>query len=340
MLAPSPGSRWPRDWDTSRMVFGAAALSLSFGCFFINAITAARWPTFRTIPQAYTTVALVFLAPAKRWAWSMPSDSMDRGFLVTQGRLGGHAHLGLLGWLALTLMGVSYQLVPMFEVVRRGMRRAWPALAITAAATAVGAPLLMTDPDPTVRFTIAVAFAAGPLLWLVDTARLLRPLAAQAGHPLPRHLRLSRLPSRRDCGRDRRCDGRECSTRRRGSAIAARVWGAPSAVGRRDVYRELFQDRPSSSGMRGTLAGHVRVPLLAASRTPASHMPSLSSMRSPSSSWLAALAGSLSAVHAGGWLLAVTGVTHAALASVLTRHPSREAVSAAAAAARPGTVLP
>lgn len=73
-------------------------------------------------------------------------------------------------------MGVSYQLVPMFQVVPKGTPRfALAALATTAVATsACGAITLMTDPAMPVRVAVAVAMAAGPALWFYDVARMLR----------------------------------------------------------------------------------------------------------------------------------------------------------------------
>jgi hypothetical protein len=99
-------------------------------------------------------------------------------FPVTMGRLAGHAHMGLIGWLALVVMGTSYQLVPMFNVVNRARPRfGWWALAITAAAALGGGLALMSDPSRPLRLGIAVLMLAGPSLWSVDTVRLLRARA-------------------------------------------------------------------------------------------------------------------------------------------------------------------
>jgi hypothetical protein len=96
-------------------------------------------------------------------------------FPVTMGRLAGHAHFGLIGWLGLTVMGVAYQLVPMFNVVqRRHPVAGGRILAFTAPAVLAGGLVLMTDPGPGVRLSVAVLLAAGPAAWGIEMLLLMR----------------------------------------------------------------------------------------------------------------------------------------------------------------------
>jgi hypothetical protein len=95
-------------------------------------------------------------------------------FPITMGALSAHAHLGLVGWLAMMVMGVSYQLTPMFSVIHGERPRfAWAALALTVATLAAFASVLPFNPGAGVRIGLAVALAAGPALWLADMWRLL-----------------------------------------------------------------------------------------------------------------------------------------------------------------------
>jgi hypothetical protein len=120
-------------------------------------------------------VGLVFLAAAGSVGITYAGTLEHLWFPVTLGRLAGHAHLGLVGWLAVVLMGVSYQVVPMFNVIHeRSPRFGRPALWITATSAAVGSVWLMADPAWQGRVVIAVAMAAGPLLWGWDMQALLR----------------------------------------------------------------------------------------------------------------------------------------------------------------------
>lgn len=168
-------------WDVRWMSVAGVGVVFSFLFFLVNAVPAVRWmrggPTMRVYLS--TSVALLAVTAGFGITWAGALEHL--WFPVTLGRLGGHAHLGLLGWLALTIMGVAYQLVPMFLVVQHAKPRfARSAFLVTVAAAAIGAPVLMTDPGPGLRAAIAVAFAAGPALWAVDIALLFRSRSRRA----------------------------------------------------------------------------------------------------------------------------------------------------------------
>lgn len=95
-------------------------------------------------------------------------------FTITLDRIAAHAHLGLLGWLGLTVMGVSYQLVPMFNVVRGTEARfSRAALVVTVLAVVAFAGVMLLAPPRPVRVTFAAALAIGPALWGVDQLRMM-----------------------------------------------------------------------------------------------------------------------------------------------------------------------
>lgn len=318
-----------RDWDVLRMSIGAAGLLASIVCFLINVLPAVRWPSFRSLPQAYVTVSLGFLVVTVLVGITYVGDLEHFWFPMTEGRVGGHAHLGLIGWLALTVMGLSYQLVPMFEVVKRGVARfGSAALAVTALATVIGAPVLMTDPSPLVRLAVAVGVAAGPSLWLADMVRLLR---ARSRRTLDIHSRATMA-------------GLVFLALAMVTGIAAAL-GKPVAPGGQPARLEFAYAVFAIGGWAGTTliansfkivpflvwnarflprAGSERVPLLAelvdarlTHTVLVLHMAAIAVLGG------GALAGSLAAVHAGAWLFVTAGLAHfAVLVSIVARHPS------------------
>jgi hypothetical protein len=163
------------EWNTPAMSVAGVGLLTSFVLFLVNAFPAIR--AFRRggpVARAYLTVALLLLVTTAGFGITWVGTLQHLWFPVTLGRLSGHAHMGLLGWLALAVMGVSYQLVPMFNVVQqRQPRFAWWALGITGSSAVVGGLVLMTDPERPARLAVALAMSAGPVLWAADTLRLL-----------------------------------------------------------------------------------------------------------------------------------------------------------------------
>lgn len=161
-------------WDITVMSIAGVGLVTSFILFLINAIPAVGSPRRGSLPSRYLATAVGFVAVAAGFGITWVGTLQHLWFPVTMGRLGGHAHLGLIGWLGLTVMGVAYQLVPMFNVVQRKRPVAGPwILGWTAPAVLVGGLALMADPPGWVRVVIAVAMALGPGAWGVEMLRLM-----------------------------------------------------------------------------------------------------------------------------------------------------------------------
>ena len=161
-------------WDIRWVSAAGVGIIVSFILFLISAFPAVAAFRRGSLARAYVSVALLFLAGAGSVGITYAGTLEHAWFPVTLGRLSGHAHLGLLGWLGLVLMGVSYQVVPMFNLVKtRQPRFGWAALAITAVGAAAGSVILMGDPPMGVRVAVAGVMAVGPLLWACDMIALL-----------------------------------------------------------------------------------------------------------------------------------------------------------------------
>lgn len=163
------------EWHVGWMGTAGIGLIVSFILFFVNAVPAIVRAERRSLTRSYLIAALVMLGVAASVGITWVGTLEHLWFPVTLGRLGGHAHLGLVGWLALVVMGTSYQLVPMFNIVHgRKPRFGWLALAITLAMALTAGFGLMFDPPRPVRMLLAVGLVVGPLLWAADILHLLQ----------------------------------------------------------------------------------------------------------------------------------------------------------------------
>lgn len=159
-------------WDTMLMAISGSVLAAAFLVYAVLALAALKGTT-RGSPVRYGMLLGVVSLLATfgmgltwvltlYWAW----------FPITLGMLSSHAHLGLVGWLGLTILGVSEQLVPMFSLTSRPASR-MPKLAITLSALglAVFFSVIAHDPGPWIRVLSAVLLVPGPALWAWDILR-------------------------------------------------------------------------------------------------------------------------------------------------------------------------
>lgn len=166
------------EWQTTGMALAGSLLALSFVLYFVNGAWSMLRGGTRSLPRAYFAVALAALLGAAGFGltWAFALD--DSWFPITLGRLSAHAHVALIGWLGITLMGVSYQLVPMFNVVPQDRPRfGRAALVLTSASLFLFVPVMLTEPGPATRVFLAILVAAGPLLWALDQCLLIRARA-------------------------------------------------------------------------------------------------------------------------------------------------------------------
>lgn len=165
-------SAW--QWDVRLMGLAGSGVFISLVLFMANAGVAVARARSRSVPRAAAALGLAWLAVAGGLGLTWVGTLEHLWFPITMGRLSAHAHIGLVGWLGITLMGLSYQLVPMFNVVTRVRPRfGAPVLVVMSVALAAFAAGVATDPGPALRLPLALLLAAAPLLWGVDILRLL-----------------------------------------------------------------------------------------------------------------------------------------------------------------------
>jgi len=163
-----------KDWHVAWMGLGGSLLVVSFILFVLNAAVAVKRAKGWSLPRLYLAVSLTFVVAAFTLGVTYVGDLQHLWFPITMGRLSAHAHLGLVGWIGLTVMGVSYQLVPMFAVVqKRQPKLGRVALAITSVALIAFAWLVAEDAGRELRVVLALGMAIGPALWAIDQLRLM-----------------------------------------------------------------------------------------------------------------------------------------------------------------------
>ncbi|MEJ5220612.1 MAG: hypothetical protein WHT63_01235 [Tepidiforma sp.] len=162
-------------WRLPLLASGATFAAAGVAVYLLTAarplITArARGPEVASLQLAHlflssAVAAGLSLALALRLGW----------FGVTPGLVAAHAHLGIVGWLAIAITGVTYRLLPMFGIVR-GTEPRFANVLPWALAAAAGAAfvVLAVDPPPAARLVLEGALAGLGLLWLSDALRLYR----------------------------------------------------------------------------------------------------------------------------------------------------------------------
>ena len=164
-----------RAWNTEAMAMAGILLTLSFTLFVVNASACVIRAKARSLTRAYLAAALVFLAATFSLGLTYAMALRHLWFPITLGRLSAHAHIGLVGFIGLTLMGVSYQLVPMFAVVQHARQRLGrSALILTVVSLVTFAFAVAAGAGPWLRVLLAGAMAVGPSLWAIDEVHLLR----------------------------------------------------------------------------------------------------------------------------------------------------------------------
>lgn len=156
---------WDLDW-----LHWVPALALTSVAIHIWTAQGAFRPSFDWSPtRTYLFVSNFFLVATvlvgATWA-----QMLDGGWIeLTPSRIGAHAFLGLVGWLAVTLMGVHYQLIPMFMLVgSKPPRLARSALGLVVAGLLLFFVSGVAQQGAALWMTGVVLMASGCVLWLLD----------------------------------------------------------------------------------------------------------------------------------------------------------------------------
>lgn len=127
-------------------------------------------------PMAYYVLAaLLWLVATVALGFVYALNWRFRWFDVSDAMLAAHVHLGLAGWLGLTLMGVSYKLTELFALAHgRGRALTFANLALWNLALLGLAASLWFAPGTTLVVLFAASLAVSAALHVVDIALLLR----------------------------------------------------------------------------------------------------------------------------------------------------------------------
>lgn len=159
------------NWAVHWMAIGGGMVVLSVICFLFNVARLRPWSA--PVQLRYVRLAHVFLALTIVVGLTFVGNLLNGWFAITPGVLAAHAHLGLLGWIGLTVMGVSYQLVPMFNLAHtRKPRFATVVLVLTSGGLVVFGAGMITDPARPIRLLLALPLVVGFALFDFDQLRL------------------------------------------------------------------------------------------------------------------------------------------------------------------------
>lgn len=168
-------------WRTGALAAGGTLTASSFVLFVLNAAFAVRWFARGSLVRNYVSIGLVFLSATAALGLSYAFALYQGWFPLTSGRVAAHAHLGLAGFLGIVIMGVSYQLVPMFQLSPHAEPRfARVVLPWMAVSVVMFAAIMWTDPPPAVRALAAGLIASGAAMWMYDVSWLVRRRAKRS----------------------------------------------------------------------------------------------------------------------------------------------------------------
>ncbi len=175
------------DWTPGVAVFGSLAVG------GIAHFASAMLRSYRSVrdwhPMAwYVLAGLLWLLGTIGFGLVYALDWLFGWFDVSDPMLAAHVHLGLAGWLSLTLMGVSYKLIAMFAIAHgHDHRLAMANLALWNVGLAGLALSLIFVPAGPAVAAFAAILGLSAVLFVLDMARLLRrrrrrPLSVEQWH--------------------------------------------------------------------------------------------------------------------------------------------------------------
>ena len=181
-------------WQFALYVFGVAGLVTSFhwlwtpglavfGSVVVLAVAFFLYNMARTLwrPPAWTVVgwylahSLSYLGMTVISGLTFALDLRFNWFPIPEHVLAAHVDLGLIGWFTLTLMGVSYQLVPMFGLVHgHSFRLArWILRVLNPGIFLLFISLLLDWPRPVALLSVGM-IGIGVTAYAFDVCRMFR----------------------------------------------------------------------------------------------------------------------------------------------------------------------
>ena len=161
-------------WTPGVAIFGSLTVG---GILHFASQLLRSYPTVRDWhPMAfYVLAALVWLVATIGFGFVYALNAQFRWFEVRDPMLAAHVHLGMAGWLGLTLMGVSYKLTELFALAHgHGRTLTFANLGIWNLGLLGLALTLLFMPGTRLVTAFAAVLALSALLHVVDLALLLR----------------------------------------------------------------------------------------------------------------------------------------------------------------------
>ncbi len=160
---------------------GGIALTLVIAAITAHAVSVMRRATRWSVVAVYLAVAVGCL-DAVAVMGAVLAVSLRTGMLADPlALLGPKVLLAVGGWLGLVLVGVSYQVVPLFNVSRLSARWPKPVLFLLSMGLVLGVLALAVGLPAQLRAASLVPYVAGAGLYLTDVVRLTRSRRRPAG---------------------------------------------------------------------------------------------------------------------------------------------------------------
>ncbi|PZR79812.1 MAG: hypothetical protein DLM65_09790 [Candidatus Aeolococcus gillhamiae] len=153
---------------------GGIALTLAIAAITAHAVSVMRRATGWNVVAVYIAIAVGCL-DAVAVMGAVLAVSLRTGMLADPlSLLAPKILLAVGGWLGLVLVGVSYQVVPLFNVSTVRPRWPRPVLLLLSTGLVLGVVALAADLAPPVRAAALVPYVAGAVLYVTDIVRLTR----------------------------------------------------------------------------------------------------------------------------------------------------------------------
>ena len=161
-------------WAPGLAIFGSAVV-LAVALFLYNMARTLWRPPAWTVVGWYLAHSLSYLGMTVISGLTFALDLRFHWFPIPQHVLAAHVDLGLIGWFTLTLMGVGYQLVPMFGLVHgHSLRLArWILRALNLGILLLFISLLLEWPRPVALLSVGMT-GLGVAAYAFDVYRMFR----------------------------------------------------------------------------------------------------------------------------------------------------------------------